>query len=146
MSRSLTVAALLALSACAHQQPIERVEETPFVEPQPTRPEGSIGRSQLAAVLQAGPGRLLQQIQLAPQREGKRFVGFKIRTWFPGNPELQSNRIGVGDVVLAINGHRIEHPEDLMTVWGELSEAERVSVRLLRSGSEQDVVFPIVED
>lgn len=138
--------AAVGLAACAHQQPVERIEETPLTEPEPQRQDGTIGRSQLSAVLQAGPGRLLQQIQLAPLREGKKFVGFKIRTWFPGNPELQSERIRVGDVVLAVNGRRIERPEDLMTVWAELPAAERVTVRLLRNGAEQDVEFPIVED
>lgn len=143
------VLALLGLvwaAGCGHDRVVQRVEETPIEVTRPAPHPGAILRSQLTAVLQAGPGALLQQLQLVPHRDGKRFVGFRIRTWFPSNPELQTDRIRVGDVVVSVNGRRIERPEDLMTLWTQLPAATEVSVRVVRGDQEQDIAFPIQED
>lgn len=146
--KALVLAAVVLACAqgCGHDRAMERVEETPIEVTRSAPPPGVILRSQLIAVLQAGPGMLLQQLQLVPQRDGKRFVGFRIRTWFPANPELQTDQIRVGDVVVTVNGQRIERPEDLMALWAQLPAASEVSVRVLRGDQEHDVAFPIFED
>ncbi|GMV44251.1 MAG: hypothetical protein AMXMBFR64_59670 [Myxococcales bacterium] len=146
MRAALIALGALVLAQCAHGRAVERVEETPLVVAPPREAREGIPRSQLTAILQGGPGMLLQQLQVVPQREGKRFVGFRIRTWFPGNPDLQTDRIRVGDVVVSVNGRRIERPDDLMALWTTLPTATELTVHVVRDGGEHDLSFPIVED
>ena len=103
-------------------------------------------RSELRAILQAGPGMFLQQVQVAPFRERSAFVGFRIRTWFPGNPSMQSDSVRVGDVVTRVNDLPIERPEQFLSLWASLPTATSLKVELRRAGQPVTVLVPIVED
>jgi type II secretory pathway component PulC len=135
------------IPCCGHSEPAQRPPEAPVAEPPPEPTfDGAIRRSQIVTVTQGGPGVFLQHVQLVPARAGGRFLGFRIRTWFPGNPELRTDRVRVGDIVLSVNDQGIVRPEHLMAVWSTLPSATELRVRLLRDGAEVLEVFPIVED
>jgi type II secretory pathway component PulC len=106
-------------------------------------PKGAILRSDLNRVIAAGPAALLARVSTEPERQGKRFIGFRIAAFHPEAPsalELQ-----VGDVIIAVNGLAIMTPQDFFRVFQELKVASELRFDIIRDNSRKSLVYPIVE-
>ena len=50
-----------------------------------------------------------------------------------------------GDVVITVNGYRLERPKQFMAAWAALGKATRLDFEILRDGKPQHVLYRIVE-
>ena len=107
--------------------------------------EDELSRAVVDAVLREGPGRFLQGIITEPVRADGAFIGFRLARFFPGDPRFEDVDLRRGDVVIEVNGVRIERPEHLMEVWHGLAEAEELTVHYLRSGFHRTFTYRIVQ-
>ncbi len=101
---------------------------------------GVIDRAGLVAIVDAGLGRLFQQLKVSPSMKKRRFVGFQITAM---HPHWASSTLQTGDVVTALNGMPVERPEQAMAAFESLRTAEQLVVSLLRAGSPVTVRFRI---
>ena len=117
--------------------------EAPIADAPPELPPDAIRREDLQTVLAAGPAALLQRVVTEPVRENGKFVGFRI-AGFTGEPpgviDLQP-----GDIILSVNGRKIERPENYFQVFEELQVASELRFELLRSGEVETLLYPIVD-
>jgi type II secretory pathway component PulC len=131
-----------------HQKMPEQAAEQPAV----ARPEappgkglrnGTIARSRLLAVLDAGPGSFLRQLEVAPKKQGDRFVGWELVQVIDRSSPLIDVDLVVGDVLLAINGKPISRPDQLQTVWDSLRTANEVTAQLWRGDAQLTIAFTV---
>ncbi len=131
-----------------HQQQPEQ----PAEQAAPPRPEappgkglrtGTIAKSRLLAILDAGPGSFLRQLEVAPKKQGERFVGWElVQVIDRGSPLIDVDLV-VGDVLLAVNGKPISRPDQLQTVWESLRTANEVTAQLWRGDSQLTLAFTV---
>jgi hypothetical protein len=160
---SLGLAALLCGLGCASAPPrpssveaeaeasesgqAPRVKESAPDLKEATRPPGAgtgtISRAELNKVLDAAPGRFLQHVQTEPRFVGGRFRGWKLAAFFPGDARFAGVDLRAGDVVLTVNGHAIEQPEQLMEVWEALRFERALVISLERDGQPRQLRFEI---
>jgi general secretion pathway protein C len=81
------------------------------------------------------PGRLGDMLQAAPVNENGKFKGYRL------TPQGSANLFGKlglrsGDIVTAVNGIAIDRPDKGLLALQDLVKADRVTVTLLRNGSE----------
>ncbi len=106
---------------------------------------GTIARSRLIAVLDAGPGSFLRQLEVSPKKQGDRFVGWElVQVIDRGSPLIDLDLV-VGDVLLAINGKPISRPDQLQTVWDSLRTANEVTAQLWRGDAKLTLAFTVVD-
>lgn len=126
--------------------------QAPAEEPAPPRPEappgkglrtGTIARSRLNAILDAGPGTFLRQLEVAPKKQGERFVGWELVQVVDRASPLVDVDLIVGDVLLAVNGKPISRPDQLQTVWESLRTATEVTAQLWRGDSQLTLAFTV---
>ena len=132
-------------------QPAEALdsEAAPTAEPVPVaRPPNTIFRSEVVRVTNFGPAYLLRELGPEPFRHAGRFVGWEITQVFPDDPELCAPGcdLKVGDVVLSVNGSRLETPQQLSDEFGKLPERSKLTVVSLRNEKRRSVTYTIVED
>jgi type II secretory pathway component PulC len=53
--------------------------------------------------------------------------------------------LGLGDVVLRINGQNLEHPEEAHRLFESLPRARDITIDLLRGGQPQRITLPVVD-
>ncbi|RMG99041.1 MAG: hypothetical protein D6705_04430 [Deltaproteobacteria bacterium] len=113
-----------------------------------TRPEGVVYRSELDRATARGPAYLLRQLGPEPHRIDGRFVGYRITRLFPDEPGLCSDPCDLheGDVIVAVNGVRIERPEHLATLFEQLPSMTELRVDRLREGEGQSRTYRILPD
>ncbi len=104
---------------------------------------GTIARDKLVAVLDAGPGAFLRQLEIAPQLNGERFVGWQLVQLLDRAGPLVDVDVVPGDVLLAINGQPLSRPDQLQTVWDSLRTANQVTAQLWRGQSQFSLDFAI---
>jgi type II secretory pathway component PulC len=109
--------------------------------PAPATP-ATISRADLDRFLAGGPAPVLALVVTEPYKEHGRFVGFQIKAFTQGEPTAIDLR--PGDVILAINGRRIERPEHYFEVFEALKTAHQLRFDLRRDGEKQRLVYPIV--
>lgn len=145
---ALTVAATVALAACAGSEaappatPKPAVAATPVAPSEPA-PKDSVSRSVLDAALKAGLGRFLAQLEVEPQVEKGKFVGWKI-------VELRGEMwsgvdLKPGDVVTRVNGFKIERDTEANHAFKSLAVASEIRVNVVREGKPVELRFSIVE-
>ena len=124
--------------------------ETPAAEaPRPVAPagkglrSGTIARDRLVAVLDAGPGTFLRQLEIAPKLNGERFVGWQLVQLLDRSGPLVDVDIVPGDVLLAINGQPLSRPDQLQSVWDSLRTANTVSAQLWRGQAQFSLEFAV---
>ncbi|HMI91555.1 MAG TPA: hypothetical protein VK509_09345 [Polyangiales bacterium] len=102
-----------------------------------------IPRPVLLAVLSAGVGRFLQQVQLEPMIERGRFVGWRLLRVFEA---AQAGPAGLrpGDTVLRINGQSIERPEQFKNVWDSLATESLLILQVERGGQRSEIRHKIL--
>lgn len=103
----------------------------------PARPPTTIFRSELRRATQDGNAAyLLGQLRPEPYRPQGRFEGWIIGAVWPGDPQLcePGCDLQVGDVILGVNGSKLERPEDLADALAKLDTLATLEVRGLRGG------------
>lgn len=105
--------------------------------------KGTIERTKLVAVLKNGPGAFLSQVEVAPQLEGKRFVGWQLVRLLDRNSPLADVDVAPGDVLVAVNGNSLSKPEQLQTLWDSLHKANSLNAVLHRGGTQVQLAFAI---
>lgn len=94
--------------------------------------ENTMARADYQKVISQGPQKMIASIQVAPHSIKGRFVGFKLVQVLAHSPLATSQTIVVGDVILSVNGHSLERPDQFMRAWEDLSKAKGLEVHLLR--------------
>lgn len=108
-------------------------------------PRGILRRD-LDRLLDAGPGVLLQRVQLQPAfGAGRRFVGFEIVSVFENQPAALRYGVRPGDLVLRVNGQQLLTPAHLVEVFRLLRNASQLEVELVRRGKPLTVRVPIID-
>jgi len=112
------------------------------------RPPSTIFRSEIERAFAGGPARFLREVSPEPFRLGGRFVGWQITRLFPNDPQLcgLGCGIGIGDVVLAINGDPLQTPQAFITMYERIATLDVLEVALLRENERQVLRFALVED
>jgi S1-C subfamily serine protease len=104
---------------------------------------GTIARARLVAVLDAGPGTFLRQLEVAPRMAGDRFVGWQLVQLLDRSGPLRDVDLAPGDVLLAVNGKPVARPEQLQVLWDSLRTANEVSARLRRGEQPLELRFTV---
>jgi S1-C subfamily serine protease len=104
---------------------------------------GTIARDKLVAVLDAGPGMFLRQLEIAPQLKGERFVGWQLVQLLDRTGPLVDVDVVPGDVLLAINGKPLSRPDQLQSVWDSLRTANQVTAQMWRGKAQFELQFAI---
>ena len=124
----------------------------PVAAPEPPRPvappgkglrSGTISRAHLLAVLDAGPGAFLRQIEVAPLLQQDRFVGWQLVQLIDHQSPLVDVDVAPGDVLLAINGKQLSRPDQLQALWDSLRTANELNAQLWRGKTQLTLAFTI---
>jgi S1-C subfamily serine protease len=104
---------------------------------------GTIARARLVAVLDAGPGTFLRQLEVAPRMAGDRFVGWQLVQLLDRSGPLHDVDLAPGDVLLAVNGKPVARPEQLQALWDSLRTANEVIAQLWRGDQQLELRFAV---
>jgi hypothetical protein len=104
---------------------------------------GTIARARLVAVIDAGPGTFLRQLEVAPRMAGDRFVGWQLVQLLDRSGPLHEVDLSPGDVLIAINGKPIARPEQLWALWDSLRTANEVTAQLRRGDQPLELRFTV---
>ena len=104
---------------------------------------GTIARAHLVAVLDAGPGTFLRQLEVAPRMSGERFVGWQLVQLLDRSGPLHDVDLVPGDVLLAVNGVPVSRPEQLQALWDSLRTANEVTAQLWRGDQKLELRFAV---
>ncbi len=156
--REATLALAFGTGACAAgatARPLVRTAPTPPATrsvaatapdaPSAVEPGAVIDRAALLRVLDAGVARFLGGVEIQPVLEGRRFVGFRIVSFYPLDASVAGGEISAGDVVVAVNDLPIERPEHAFRVWQVLRVASELKIRVLRGTALREVRYAIGE-
>jgi hypothetical protein len=112
------------------------------------RPPQTIYRSELDRALARGPAYLMRELGPEPFRLHRKFVGWEVTRVFPDDPELCRSGcdLVVGDVILSVNGNRLETPEALSQLIETLPRLTQLEVASLREQRRRVVTYRLVED
>jgi hypothetical protein len=122
----------------------------PESEPEgPPRPEGAIFRSELIRATQGGSAAyLMGQLGPEPYRPQGRFEGWVITRVWPADPELCAPGCDLkpGDIILSVNGSKLETPEELSNMLARLEEIEAIELSGIRDGEFFEHSHPVLPD
>lgn len=115
--------------------------------PKGPRPPQTIFRSEIERALAGGPAYLLRQLAPEPYRVSGKFIGWEITRLFPDDPELcDPCDLAIGDVILSINGDRLETPQAFAAMVEKAGRLKTLEVRSLRDEQRRVVKYAIVDD
>lgn len=122
--------------------------DDPDAERQRARPPGTIFRSEIERATGPGPAYLLRQLGPEPMRHDGHFVGWTVTRLFPDDPSLCAPTcdLELGDVILGVNGNRLDTPQRLSDALKALPGWTKLEVHTLRDGQRRRRVYPIVDD
>lgn len=106
---------------------------------------GTIARARLLAVLDAGLGTFLRQVEVAPRQAGDRFVGWQLVQVLDHAGPLHDVDLAPGDVLLSINGQPLARPEQAQAMWDSLRTANEVTAQLWRGPSKLELKFAVTD-
>jgi type II secretion system protein C len=108
--------------------------------------EGKLARAAIREVVSQGLGVFLQHVDLddQPVRIDGKFHGFRIAALHDGG-FWNGVDLKPGDVVTAVNGFPIEHPEQAQTALESLEVASELRVAYERDGQSRELVYAIVD-
>ncbi len=129
-------------------EPVIAVPATDVSPAVANRPPKTIYRSELERALAGGPGYLLYQLAPEPYKLSGKFVGWEITKLFPSDPELCAPGcdLEIGDVILSVNGDRLETPQAFSDFLTKLPKMRSLDVRSLRNERRRVVKYAIVEE
>lgn len=116
---------------------------------QPERPPGAIYRSELIRATQDGNAPyLLSQLNPDPYLPQGRFEGWVITRVWPDDPELCAPGcdLRVGDIILSVNGSKLETPEQLSNLLVDLDALDSIEITGIRDGQFFERSHPILPD
>ncbi len=146
--RTVLVVLVLSVSACGgalpetDHPPTQATEEA--APPVDSAPPGSLWGSDVRAVVDAGLGRFLGNIDVEPVVSEGRFRGFRLLELRPAEAWTGVD-LRPGDVVTSLNGMPIERETQAYDAFVALKTAKEIRVRYERSGEVRELVFSIVE-
>ena len=100
----------------------------------PTIVDGVLSQAELQAVLEKGPQAMVASVQVEPAKKNGRFIGFKLISANANSVLTRSRTVRLGDVLITVNGHSLERPDQFMAAWESLAKASQLSIRVLRGG------------
>lgn len=95
---------------------------------------GDVSRAQVKAVLDAGPAEILRGLEVAARRSENGFTGWRLVRFVGDAPPFTGVDVAPGDVLLRVNGHTLESPQDLSALWLELYTAVAIDALIERDG------------
>ena len=123
--------------------------EGPTEPEPPPRPAGAIYRSEVLRATQGGSAAyLMSQLSPEPYRPQGRFEGWVITRVWPGDPDLCAPGcdLQVGDVLLSVNGSKLETPEALSSLLARIEELESIELTGIRNGEFFERSHPILPE
>jgi hypothetical protein len=96
----------------------------------------SVSRAAVVAVLDAGPGELLRTVEVAAERSGAVFRGWRLVRFLPGGERWAAIDLAPTDLIVTVNGHTVESPPDLGQLWTELRTAPTIDAVIERGGAQ----------
>jgi type II secretory pathway component PulC len=113
-----------------------------------SRPPHTIYRSEIERALTGGPAYLLRELGPEPFRMEGKFVGWELTAVYPDDPGLcdPGCDIAAGDVILSVNGDRLETPQALTDMLARLPKTDELVVKSLRNEKRRVVTYTIVDD
>ncbi len=99
---------------------------------------GTISRAQLQNVLAAGVGGFLTQVDVDAYFEERAFWGWRIRRYDNAWVDLLP-----GDIIISINGKRIETPAQVQALWQSLATTEEIIVSAFRDDRPFELRFTV---
>ncbi|MEI8259353.1 MAG: hypothetical protein WCJ30_27110 [Deltaproteobacteria bacterium] len=110
------------------------------------RPSGPLTREEAERLVARGLGPFLARIEVSPVLAAGRFVGFRLdRATDLADWQAAGADIRLGDVIVRVNGVRIERPEQGLWAFEQLRIVRAIDVELVRQGSPLRLHSPIVE-
>ncbi|MEE2756046.1 MAG: hypothetical protein VYA30_05275 [Myxococcota bacterium] len=94
--------------------------------------DGVLSRAEIQGVLEKGPQAMVASVQVDPVMMNGRFVGFKLVSANAHSVLARSRTVMLGDVLVAINGHGLERPDQFMAAWESIAQTPQLSIRVLR--------------
>jgi S1-C subfamily serine protease len=135
--------------AVGASEPEPHTEQAAEHPDQPERPPGTIFRSELVRATQGGNAPYLLG-QLGPEAYSPqgRFEGWIITRVWPGDPKLCAPGcdLRAGDIILSVNGSKLETPEQLTNLIANLDAVETLEVRGIRAGEFFERSYSILPD
>lgn len=112
--------------------------------PSEPQPKEKVARATVDATLKAGLGKFLGNLEVEPQLEKGKFVGWKI-------VELRGTMwegvdLKVGDVVTRVNGFKIERENEANAAFNSLKVASEIRVSIIRDGAPSEIRFAITDE
>jgi type II secretory pathway component PulC len=158
--RSVLPLVLLLLGCRTAPEPHSRSDQPLIDEPaqsggstsepeQPPRPAGAIYRSEVVRATQGGSAAyLMSQLGPEPYRPQGRFEGWVVTRVWPGDPELCAPGcdLAPGDVLLSVNGSKLETPEELTNLLERIDELESIDLVGIRGGEFFERSHPVLPD
>ncbi len=108
-------------------------------------PAGMIPRKQLLTFLDTRPAIFLRNVESEPRIDGGRFRGWRIVSFYAGDPRFRDIDLLSGDVVTKVNGLPIEQPDQFIKVWEQVRDAAELRVDMLRNGRPHIARWTIVD-
>jgi S1-C subfamily serine protease len=111
------------------------------------RPPGTIFRSEIDRALARGPGYLLYELGPEPFRLSGTFVGWEITKVFPDEPGLCEDGcdLMVGDIILSVNGDRLETPQALSNMIDALPRTDTLTIKSIRNEKRRVATYTLRE-
>jgi len=107
-------------------------EELPVAPTGPGAREGTIDRAALDAVLAAGPVAVISHVEVAAEHDGEKFLGWRLVAVDPRYRGFDGVDLVPGDVLIAVNGRALAHPDHLHALWDALGSADEIVADLRR--------------
>jgi len=121
------------------------------VAPMPTPPTPvarapfTLTRGEVNRTLDAAPGAFLRRVSTEVRLRQGRFAGWRIVSFAPSDLAFTDGPLQAGDVILRVNGHTLERPDDLLDLWQALRSAPSLTVELERNGVGSTLRWTIVD-
>jgi S1-C subfamily serine protease len=115
----------------------------------PPRPTGAIFHGELVRATQGGSAAyLLSQLGPEAYRPQGRFEGWMITRVWPGDPQLCAPGcdLRAGDVILSVNGSKLETPEELSNLLARIDALESIDLTGIRDGEFFERSHPVLPD
>jgi hypothetical protein len=109
------------------------------------RTPGPLSRAEVEGLVSRGLAAFLATIRVSPVISNDRFVGFRLdaaqdlSSWRASGADVR-----LGDVIVRVNGIRIERPEQALWAFEGLRAASSIEVEVLREGSLVTIRSPIL--
>jgi len=100
----------------------------------PPRAPFTLLRGEVNRTLDAAPGAFLRRITTEARLKQGRFAGWRIVAFSPRDQIFSDGPLKTGDVIVKVNGHSLERPDDLIELWQAMRSAPSLTVEVERNG------------